>query len=143
MSIEALKKARDVFSRISKYLMVRGDELSIESARKLAREILPSISAAIEEAEKQEPVEYQYQDRDGAWHCFINEKHKLDTIADGTWPIRRLYTHLPKRKWVGLALCDQEQISRRAELRLEKNAHLSWRTALIEETETKLKELNI
>lgn len=39
-----------------------------------------------------EPVEYQFQARDGSWHGFIDERHRLNTIEDGTWPIRALYT---------------------------------------------------
>ena len=39
-----------------------------------------------------EPVAHQYQARDGSWHPFLNDKHKADTEADGTWPIRALYT---------------------------------------------------
>lgn len=39
-----------------------------------------------------EPVMHQYQGKDGAWHNFINQKHYEDTLADGRWPIRALYT---------------------------------------------------
>ena len=41
----------------------------------------------------QEPVGYQYQDREGNWCNFMNEKHLADTRADGSWPIRVIYTH--------------------------------------------------
>ena len=42
---------------------------------------------------------WQFQGRDGTWHEFMNEKHRLATEADGTWPIRALYTH-PARSGV-------------------------------------------
>lgn len=45
-----------------------------------------------QQAEAQEPVEYQFQDRNGKWRGFLDEQHKLNTIADGTWPIRPLFT---------------------------------------------------
>jgi hypothetical protein len=43
----------------------------------------------------QEPVSRQYQGRDGVWNDFISEKHYKDTLADGSWPIRNLYTDPP------------------------------------------------
>ena len=47
-------------------------------------------------AKPQEPVNYEYQDREGNWKPFINHQHYLDTRADGTWPIRALYTAAPQ-----------------------------------------------
>lgn len=49
---------------------------------------MPDIDEAISHAE---PVDYQFQCRDGKWYGFMNEQHRLNTIADGTWPIRPLY----------------------------------------------------
>jgi hypothetical protein len=43
----------------------------------------------------QEPVARQYQGRDGVWKDFISEKHYKDTLEDGSWPIRALYTTPP------------------------------------------------
>lgn len=40
-----------------------------------------------------EPATRQYQARDDSWQPFLNDKHYADTKADGTWPIRALYTH--------------------------------------------------
>lgn len=54
-----------------------------------------------------EPVCYQYQSSDGAWHPFLNEKHYVDTVADGSWPIRALYTAPPPPAEVPL-LTDEE-----------------------------------
>lgn len=56
----------------------------IESALELLRSLKPN---------SQEPVGYQYKDRDGNWCNFMNEKHLADTRADGSWPIRAIYTH--------------------------------------------------
>ena len=39
-----------------------------------------------------EVVACQFQDRDGNWCNFANDKHRDNTIADGSWPIRWLYT---------------------------------------------------
>jgi hypothetical protein len=48
---------------------------------------------AIEDWKKaQVPASYQFQDRDGEWGNFLNDRHRQDTTEDGTWPIRSLYT---------------------------------------------------
>ena len=39
-----------------------------------------------------EPAVRQFQDRDGGWHDFIDERHFRNTVANGSWPIRNLYT---------------------------------------------------
>lgn len=39
-----------------------------------------------------DPAAYQFQDREGKWHCFTDQKHYENTVADGSWPIRKLYT---------------------------------------------------
>ena len=39
-----------------------------------------------------EPAARQFQDRDGGWHDFIDERHFRNTVKDGSWPIRNLYT---------------------------------------------------
>jgi hypothetical protein len=55
------------------------------------------------EPAQQEPVARQYQNRDGVWKDFISEKHYKDTLEDGSWPIRNLYTSPPaQRTWVSL-----------------------------------------
>jgi hypothetical protein len=56
----------------------------------------------------QEPVARQYQGRDGAWRDFISEKHYKDTLEDGSWPIRNLYTTPPAQPAVPLT---DEQIT--------------------------------
>lgn len=40
---------------------------------------------------EQQPVGYQFQDREGVWKQFMNQRHYEDTLADGTWPIRAIY----------------------------------------------------
>lgn len=42
-----------------------------------------------------QPAAWQFQDRDGKWHGFMNEQHRQNTIADGSWPIRALYAAPP------------------------------------------------
>lgn len=46
-------------------------------------------------APEAQPVAWQFQDREGNWHEFIDERHRLNTIEDGSWPIRALYAHPP------------------------------------------------
>lgn len=50
----------------------------------------------------QEPVTHQYQSWNGIWRDFISKTHYEDSLKDGTWPIRALYTTPPRRTWVGL-----------------------------------------
>lgn len=42
--------------------------------------------------DKCEPVAYQFQDRDGVWRPFVDQRHYENTLKDGTWPIRPLYS---------------------------------------------------
>lgn len=49
-----------------------------------------------------QPVAWQYQDRDGKWHGFTDESHRLNTIEDGSWPVRALYAHPPPSAPVGV-----------------------------------------
>ena len=59
-------------------------------------EVMNARRAALEQpAPSVEPVSYEYQTRDGKWSPFINKKHYEDTVADGSWPIRALYTSQP------------------------------------------------
>lgn len=39
-----------------------------------------------------EPVSHQFQDSNGKWCDFIDERHYENTLKDGRWPIRALYT---------------------------------------------------
>lgn len=58
--------------------------------------VLAAIAALKEAIQRQvEPVAYQFQDREGTWCSFSGSKHYEDTVADGTWPIRALYTSAP------------------------------------------------
>ena len=41
---------------------------------------------------KPEPAARQFQGRDGVWHNFIDERHLQNTVEDGSWPLRNLYT---------------------------------------------------
>lgn len=57
-----------------------------------AGETILRLEAAVRaELENQEPVGYQYQDRDGKWQPFVDEEHYDNTVKDGTWPVRAIY----------------------------------------------------
>lgn len=45
----------------------------------------------LEKLKQQEPAKYEFQNRDGTWHGFLNESHYQNTVEDGSWPIRALY----------------------------------------------------
>lgn len=69
---------------------------------------LPIIRAgykAIEEAEKQEPVAWRltprYEDSDGFFD-FTDSEETAQHIEKKGWSVQPLYTHPPKREWVGL-----------------------------------------
>ena len=55
------------------------------------------LQSKLAEKDDVEPDVYQYQSRDGEWKDFINKKHFEDTLAEGSWPIRALYTHPVKQ----------------------------------------------
>ena len=38
------------------------------------------------------PAIQQFQGRDGTWHNFIDDRHFQNTVEDGSWPLRNLYT---------------------------------------------------
>ena len=44
---------------------------------------------------QQEPVKYEFQGTDGNWHPFIDQRHYENTVSDGSWSIRALYTYSP------------------------------------------------
>lgn len=56
------------------------------------RDALDAAIAALEAQAAATPATHQFQGRDGMWHGFINADHYRNTVADGTWPIRALYT---------------------------------------------------
>lgn len=57
-------------------------------AEKFARAV---EAAVLEKLRQQEPAKYEFQNRDGTWHGFLNESHYQNTVEDGSWPIRALY----------------------------------------------------
>ncbi len=44
-----------------------------------------------------ELVGYQFQGRDGAWNSFMDQRHYQNTLDDGTWPIRAIYTSISEQ----------------------------------------------
>lgn len=61
------------------------------------QEELTKVKAELAAILALEPVDYQFQARDGTWAGFIDERHRLNTLEDGTWPIRAVYV-LPEKK---------------------------------------------
>ena len=70
---------------------LRAENVGLVDDMNLLRDNNASLRARIEEMEKQEPVKYEFQGRDGKWYPFIDQRHYENTVADGTWPIRSLY----------------------------------------------------
>ena len=93
-----------------------------------------SVITAIKESlaqPEQEPVTHQYQSKDGVWRDFISQRHYEATVADGSWPIRALYTS-PQRTWVGLTDEDKQNFAA---------AQHGWED-LLTAAEAKLKQKN-
>lgn len=55
------------------------------------RRVMNGFAAKLAELEGQEPVAWQYRNREGEWCNFINEAHHINIYKDGFWPIRKLY----------------------------------------------------
>ena len=64
--------------------------------RPVIEKMVAAMQAAIakwgQPAQAAEPVSHQYQSQDGTWHEFIDQRHYNNTVADGRFPIRTLYT---------------------------------------------------
>ena len=63
----------------------------------VAEQTITAIKEALAQT-KQEPVKYEFQVPDGTWHPFLDKTHYENTLEDGSWPIRALYTTPPQRK---------------------------------------------
>lgn len=82
-----------------------------------------------EQPAQQEPVARQYQNRDGVWKDFISEKHYKDTLEDGSWPIRNLYTS-PQAQRKPLTNEQIGKASRDAHIAFCLNKHQTYEHAL-------------
>jgi hypothetical protein len=72
------------------------------------------------------PVCYEYQAKSGLWFPFTDQRHQDNTIADGTYPIRPLYTHPPApRKPITAEMVTAEMI----------DAYLTAQRATVEEAD--------
>ena len=45
-----------------------------------------------------EPTAHQFQDTYGEWCDFMNESHYENTVKDGRWPIRAMYSEAQVRE---------------------------------------------
>ena len=90
MSIKAMKQALEALE----YDTRLETEYGINSAITILRQ-------AIAEAEKQEPVAWRYQDARGHYRYVTHRPDVAWAPNDILKPIP-LYTHPPKREWVGL-----------------------------------------
>lgn len=81
---EAMRAERDqIRAELAEYRADPSYSAACETIRKLRAEL--------EAIRGQQPVGYQYQDRNGEWHGFCDELHYQNTVEDGTWPIRAIY----------------------------------------------------
>ena len=53
---------------------------------------------------KIEPAKHEFQGRDGKWYPFMDDAHYQNTVEDGSWPIRALYTESQLRQRLVKAL---------------------------------------
>lgn len=65
------------------------------SCRAEGAEHWAAMLAAAPQPAAAEPVAWQFQGRDGEWRGFMDERHRQNTIADGSWPVRALYAAPP------------------------------------------------
>jgi hypothetical protein len=100
-ALEAALKPGELVDFDTAFDTVNWDEWRHRPVRELVRELhrvtTPPAQTPVE-PEQSEPACYQYQDRDGQWCNFINDKHYEDTKLDGNWPIRALYAAPPRRE---------------------------------------------
>lgn len=105
---------------------------SFRRHRQAQHDLVTFLAAPVPPKVEEQPAAYQFQDREGKWHGFVNEQHYHSAVADGTWPIRALYTRSDagaansnhKLQMDGacgeIALLEQERDALRAQLA---NAH--------------------
>ena len=88
MNILTEKEREDVYKYWLNSSTLTNEDGLIQLAERAVLEKLAGM-------ELPEPVsfrDFQYQDRGGMWNPFLNEKHLKDTKADGTWPIRVVFS---------------------------------------------------
>lgn len=66
---------------------------SFRRHRQAQHDLVTFLAAPVPPKVEAQPEAYQYQGRDGKWRGFVNEQHYHSTVADGSWPIRALYSH--------------------------------------------------
>lgn len=83
-SLLTTEECRDIYNAA----MEAPDRSAVSVTRAIEAAVIRKLAAGV----SVEPASMQFQTPTGAWCDFINDKHRDDTIADGTWPIRSLYT---------------------------------------------------
>lgn len=73
------------------------DQYKADPSYEAACATIRALRAELAAIRGQEPVGYQFQDREGVWHGFVNEAHYIGTVKDGTWPIRAIYALPPQQ----------------------------------------------
>lgn len=108
-------RIREEFELASKM----GATFCIDSAMLNVDALCRSLLAELQK-DAEQPVSYEYQDRDGNWKPFIDQRHYENTAKDGSWPIRALYTR-PKPKAATVPEWTADQIN--DGLKLHRLAH--------------------
>ena len=104
MSIEAMKQALEALEKLfgipEQFTGKGAGDVAVWTlgGSYRAQQAIPVLRQAIAEAEKQEPVAWMYESVCG--NDFAT-RHKPPDYAKN---IRPLYTHPPKREWVGLTI---------------------------------------
>jgi len=96
-----------------------GDVTQIKAEHKREVDTLRAQLAALQvDDELPEPVAHQFYGSDFQWLSFSNERHYQNTLADGGWEIRGLYTADQLRQAQAMVLAKM--------VPLEKDADMFW-----------------
>lgn len=101
LSVEAIVRAE----------VMRWKDSSSDACQKMLAALRELRQLKAQQAE-QKPAAYQYQARSGEWIQFLDQRHFDNTVADGTWPIRALYTAPPAAQDTSRLMEALEEISR-------------------------------
>lgn len=89
--------------------MIAAGREALNLAKRISADEIPLVFSYMYDAApevKQEPVEYQFQGKNGFWYRFDDTRYYINTVKDGSWPIRALYA-LPPDAQVEIAKRDE------------------------------------